>query len=228
MFVLYDNEKTRIVAEKFNASAQGGLRINGKFVRIIKDNAFEQGFVVALDIGLGKVFEFVANKFDALSVGAVYKHDVGFDAIAVAVVNAVDKIADNGSLATPRRTVEDNVGDFADLDKIVEFSSYKIVFVKNGCHLQSFRFCFYLLFLYVFLFMYLLLFLCVFLFFLFPPPKYFSRLLSAPDSVSSSYFSAGPYWCDSMSAFLIDSIAAVRGFNALSYLIQFFKNLEKK
>jgi hypothetical protein len=136
MFVLYDNEKPRIVAKKFDASAQSGLRINGEFVRIIKDNAFEQGFVVALDIGLGKVFEFVANKFDAFSVGAVHKHHVGFDAIAVAVVNTVDEIADNGAFATPGGTVEDNVGDLADLDKIVEFSSYKIIFVKNGCHLQ--------------------------------------------------------------------------------------------
>jgi hypothetical protein len=175
VFVLYDNEKPRIVAKKFNASAQSGLCVNGEFIRIVHNNAFEQGCVVALNIGLCKIFEFVANKFDALSVGAVYKHHVGFDATAISSVNAVDKIADNGSLATPGGTVEYNVGDFAYLNKIVEFGSYKIVFVKNGCHLQSFRFCFYLLFLYVFLFMYLLLFLCVFIFFLFPPPKYCSR-----------------------------------------------------
>ena len=88
-----------------------------------------------MNIGLCKIFKFVTNKLNALSVGAVYKHHVGFDATAISSVNAVDKIANNGSFATSGRTVEDNVGDFADLDEIVEFSGHKIVFVKNGCNL---------------------------------------------------------------------------------------------
>jgi hypothetical protein len=134
VFVLYDNEKSRIVAKEFDATAQSGLCVNGEFVCVIQYNAFEQGCVVALDIGFGKVFEFVANEFDALPVSAIDEHNVVFDAVAVSSVDAVDEIVHNGSLATTGRTVKNDVGDFADLDEIVEFRRYEIVFVKNGCH----------------------------------------------------------------------------------------------
>jgi len=134
VFVLYDNEKSRIVAKEFNAPAQSGLGVNCEFVCVVQHNTFEQGHVVALDIGFCKVFEFVANEFNALAVGAIDKHNVVFDAIAVSSVDAVDEIIYNGSLATAGRTVKNDVGYFADLDEIIEFGRYEIVFVKNGCH----------------------------------------------------------------------------------------------
>jgi hypothetical protein len=134
VFVLYDNEKSRVVAKEFNAPAQSGLGVNGEFVCVIQNNAFEQGHIVALDIGFCKVFEFVANKLDALAVGAIDKHHVVFDAVAVSSVDAVDEIVHNGSLATAGRTVKNDVGDFADLDEILEFGRYEIVFVENGGH----------------------------------------------------------------------------------------------
>jgi hypothetical protein len=87
-----------------------------------------------LDIGFCKIFEFVANEFDALAVGAIDEHHIVFDAVAVSSVDAVDEIIHDGSFATAGRTVKNNVGDFADLDEIIEFGRYEIVFVKNGCH----------------------------------------------------------------------------------------------
>ncbi len=134
MFVLYDNEKSRVVAKEFNATAQSGLGVNSEFVCVVQYNAFKQGHIVALDIGFCKVFEFIANKLYALAVGAIHEHNIVFDAIAVSSVDAVDKIIHNGSLATAGRTVKNDVGDFADLDEIIEFGRYEIVFVKNGCH----------------------------------------------------------------------------------------------
>jgi len=134
VFVLYDNKKSRIVAKEFNATSQSRLGVNGEFVCVVQNNTFKQGHIIALDIGFSKVFEFVTNEFDALAVGAIYEHNVVFDAVAVASVDAVDKIIHNGSFATAGRTVKNDVGYFADLDKIIEFGRYKIVFVKNGCH----------------------------------------------------------------------------------------------
>jgi len=134
VFVLYNNEKSRIVAKEFDATAQSGLGVNGEFVCIIKNDAFKQGNIIALDIGFCKVFEFVANEFDSLAVGAIHEHYVVFDAVAVSSVYAVDEIVYNGSFATAGRTVKNDVGNFANLDEIIEFGRYKIVFVKNGCH----------------------------------------------------------------------------------------------
>jgi hypothetical protein len=134
VFVLYDNEKSRVVAKEFNAPAQSGLGVNGQFVCIIKNDAFEQGHIIALDIGFCKVFEFVANEFDPLAVGAIHEHHVVFYAVAVSSVDAVDEIIYNGSLATTGRAVKNDVGYFADLDEIIEFGGYEIIFVENGCH----------------------------------------------------------------------------------------------
>jgi len=142
VFVLYDNEKSRVVAKEFNAPAQSRLGVNGEFVCVVQHNAFEQGYIIALDIGFRKVFEFVANKLDALAVRAIHEHHVVFDAVAVSSVDAVDEIIHNGSLATPGRTVKNDVRDFADLDEIIEFGRYEIVFVKNGCHCNNLDFVF--------------------------------------------------------------------------------------
>jgi hypothetical protein len=119
VFVLYNNEKSRGVTKKFDAPAQSGLCINGKFICIIQNNAFEQSDIIALNIGFSKVFEFVTNKFDPLTMRAINKHYVVFDAISVSTVDTVNKIIHNGSLATSGRTVKNDVGDFADLNEIV-------------------------------------------------------------------------------------------------------------
>jgi len=37
------------------------------------------------------------------------------------VVDPVDKVADDGSLPAASGTVEYNIGDFADVDEIIEF-----------------------------------------------------------------------------------------------------------
>jgi hypothetical protein len=134
VFILYNNEKSRVVAKEFNATTQSRLCINSKFICIIKNNAFEQSHIIALDIRFSKIFEFVANKFDSLPMSAIYKHHVIFNTVAVSTVDAVYKIIHNGSFATPGGTVKNNVGDFAYLDEIVQFGRHKIVFVKNGCN----------------------------------------------------------------------------------------------
>jgi hypothetical protein len=53
-----------------------------------------------LHICFGEIFEFVADEADALAVGAIHKHDVGFDAISVATVNLIYEIADNCAFAS--------------------------------------------------------------------------------------------------------------------------------
>jgi hypothetical protein len=102
VFVLYDNEEPSVVTEKFNAPAQSGLGVNSELVCIIQDNTFEQGCIIALYIGFCKMFEFVADEFDALPMSAIHKHNVIFDTVSVAAVDAIDKIADNGSFAATR------------------------------------------------------------------------------------------------------------------------------
>jgi hypothetical protein len=41
VFVLYNNEKSRIVAKEFDATAQSGLGVNSEFVGVIQNNAFK-------------------------------------------------------------------------------------------------------------------------------------------------------------------------------------------
>jgi hypothetical protein len=85
-----------------------------------------------LYIGLGKLFELVANKLDALSVSAVYKHDIVFNAGAIKMVDSIDKVADNGSLAASGGPVKYNIGDFSDTYEIIEFRTHQVVFGKLG------------------------------------------------------------------------------------------------
>jgi hypothetical protein len=54
-------------------------------------------------------------------VRTIHKHYVGFDAIAVSIVNTMNEIADNGSFSAAGRAVKNNIGNFADLNKIIEF-----------------------------------------------------------------------------------------------------------
>jgi len=121
VFVLYDNEKTGIVTKKFDASSQRGLGINGEFIGVIENNAFEQCNVIALNVRFCEIFQFVPNKFNAFSVRTIHKHYVGFDAVAVSIVNTMDEIANNGSFSAAGRAVKNNIGNFADLNKIIEF-----------------------------------------------------------------------------------------------------------
>lgn len=127
VFVLDHDEKPRVVAKQFDTPTQGGLGVDGQFVGIIEDDAFEQIIVVTLDIGFRKQFELVADELDALAVGAIDKHHVGFDATAFAVVNAVNELADDGALARPRRAVKYDIGDAFRRNEIVEL-------FFNRCH----------------------------------------------------------------------------------------------
>jgi hypothetical protein len=111
IFVFNDDEEPRIVTKQLNTPTQSGLGINGQFVGIIEDNAFKQIIVITLDIGFGKQFEFVADELDALAVGAIHKHYVGFYAGAVAVINPVNELAHDGSFPRPRRPVKNDIGD---------------------------------------------------------------------------------------------------------------------
>ena len=94
------------MTEKLNTSAQGTLGVNGQFVGIHEDDAFEHIIVITLHVGFCEVFELIADETDALAVGAIDKHDVGFDAIAVTTVYLVDEIAHDGAFACPGRPVE--------------------------------------------------------------------------------------------------------------------------
>jgi hypothetical protein len=102
VFVLYNNEKSSVVAKEFNTAAQSGLSVNSELVCIIQNNTFEQGCIIALHIGFCKMLEFVADKFDAFPMGAIHKHDVIFNAHSVASIDTIDKIANNGSFAATR------------------------------------------------------------------------------------------------------------------------------
>ncbi len=99
VFILYNNEEARIVTKQFNAPAQGALGVNREFIGIHQHNALKHIVVVALHICLGEIFEFVADEFDAFAVGTIDKHYIGFDAIAVALIDLVYEIADDGAFA---------------------------------------------------------------------------------------------------------------------------------
>jgi len=98
------------MTKQLNTPTQRGLGINGQFVGIIEDNAFEQIIVITLDIGFGKKLEFVADELDALAVGAIHKHYVGFYTSAVAVINPVNELTHDGSFPRPRRPVKKILG----------------------------------------------------------------------------------------------------------------------
>ena len=128
VFVLYNNEEARVVTKEFNAPAQGALGVDREFVGIHQYNALEHIVVVALHVCFGEIFEFVADEFDALAVGAIDKHDIGFDAVAVALVDLVYEIADDGAFAGAGRTVENEIGDFSYRDEILQLFENIFVF----------------------------------------------------------------------------------------------------
>ena len=128
VFILYNYKEASIVTEKLNTSAQGTLGVNGQFVGIHEDDAFEHIIVVTLHVGFCEVFELIADKTDALAVGAIDKHDIGFDAISVAAVDLVDEIADDGAFAGPGRPVENQIGNLANGYEIIQLFYYICVF----------------------------------------------------------------------------------------------------
>lgn len=128
VFVLYNNEEACVVTEKFDTSAQGALGVNREFVGIHQHDALEHIVVVTLHICFGEIFEFVADEFDALAVGAIDKHDVGLDAVAVALIDLVYEIADDGAFAGAGRTVENEIGDFSYRDEILQLFENIFVF----------------------------------------------------------------------------------------------------
>ena len=128
VFILYNYEEARIVAEKLNTSAQGTLGVNGQFVGIHEDDAFEHIVVVALHVGFCEVFKLVSYETDALAMGAIDEHNVGFDAIAVTAVDLVDEITHDGAFAGPGRPVKNQIGNLANGYKIIQLFNYICVF----------------------------------------------------------------------------------------------------
>jgi hypothetical protein len=116
------------VAKKLNTPTQGTLGVNGQFIGIHEDNAFEHIIVVTLHVGFCEVFELVADETDALSVGAIYKHDVGFNAIAVATVDLIDEIAHDGAFAGSGRPVKNQIRNLANRYEIIQLFNYICVF----------------------------------------------------------------------------------------------------
>jgi hypothetical protein len=116
------------VTEKLNAPAQGTLGVNGQFVGIHKHDAFEHIVVVALHIGFCEVLELITYKTDALAVSTIDKHDVGFNAIAIAAVDLVDEIANDGAFTRAGRPVENQIGNLANGYKIIQLFDYICVF----------------------------------------------------------------------------------------------------
>jgi hypothetical protein len=127
MFVLYHDEKPGGMTKQLNASSQCGLCINCQFIRIIHHDAFEEIVFVALDVCLCKLFQFVSDKLDTLSMCTVHKHDIVFNLGTIRVVDAIDKVADDCSLTRTRRSMKDNVGDFSNIDEIIKFLIYQVI-----------------------------------------------------------------------------------------------------
>jgi hypothetical protein len=115
------------MTKQLNASSQCRLGIDRQFVRIIHHDAFEEIVFVALDVCLCKLFQFVSDKLDTLSMSTVNKHDIVFNLVTIRVVDAIDKVADNGSFARTGRSMKDNVGDFSDIDEIIKLLVYQVI-----------------------------------------------------------------------------------------------------
>jgi hypothetical protein len=122
------------VTKQFNAPAQGALGVYGEFVGIHQHYALKHIVVVALHVCFGKIFEFVADEFDALAVGAIDKHDIGFDAVAVALVDLVYEIADDGAFTGAGRTMKNEIGDFSNRDEILQLFEDIFIF---GVHVNN-------------------------------------------------------------------------------------------
>jgi len=122
------------VTKQFNAPAQGALGVDGEFVGIHQHYTLEHIVVVALHVCFGEIFEFIADEFDALAVGAIDKHDIGFDAVAVALVDLVYKISDDGAFAGTGRTVKNEIGDFSNRDEILQLFEDIFIF---GVHVNN-------------------------------------------------------------------------------------------
>lgn len=120
VFVLYNDEETRSVAEQLDATSESRLSVDRELVRVVHHDTLEEVVFVALDVGFCKLLQFVSDKLDSLAVCAVDKHYVVLDSCSVRLVDSVDKVADDGSLTAASGAVEHDVGDFADVDKIIE------------------------------------------------------------------------------------------------------------
>jgi hypothetical protein len=120
VFVLDDDEKARCVAEELDAASESRLCVDCEFIRVVHYDALEEVVFVTLNVGFCKLLEFVSDEFDSLAVGTVDKHDIILDSGSVELVDTVDEIADNGSLSTSSGSVKNNVGNFSDVDEIIE------------------------------------------------------------------------------------------------------------
>jgi hypothetical protein len=65
-----------------------------------------------LNIGFSEELEFFSDKFDAFSMRAIDKHDIGFHFLFIVFVDFVEEIVDDGLFPGSGRSVEDNMRDF--------------------------------------------------------------------------------------------------------------------
>lgn len=128
MFILHHDEETGIVAEQLDAPTEGALRVNGQAVGVKQHNRLEP-HIAALDVGFRKEFEFFANEFDAFAVRAIDKHDIGLDPRFLMIVDQVDEIIDERTLARTVRPVKQEIGDAIVTMKSLQFSFNGIVHV---------------------------------------------------------------------------------------------------
>ena len=61
---------------------------------------------IRINVSFGKEFQFLAYKFDPLSLRAVHIHDKGLYFLSIIVVNFINKFIDNCSLPTSRRAMK--------------------------------------------------------------------------------------------------------------------------
>ena len=120
VLVLYNDEETRSVAEQLDAAPERRLCVDREFVRVVHHDTLEEVVFVALDVGFCELFEFVSDKLDSLAVRTVDKHDIVLDSCPVKLIDSVDKVAHDGSLTAASGAVEHDVGDFSNVDKIIE------------------------------------------------------------------------------------------------------------
>ena len=115
------------MTKQLNAPPKCRLCIDCQFIGIIHDDAFEEIVFVALDVCLCKLFQFVSDKLDTLSMSTVNKHHIVFNLGTIRVVDAIDKVADNGSFTRTWGTMKDNVWDFSNIDEIIKFLVYQVI-----------------------------------------------------------------------------------------------------
>jgi len=98
VFVFYNDEESCIVTEKFDTSAEGGLRVDGQFIGVVQYDALENVAFVGENMGFREEFELFADEFDAFAVGTIDLHDIIVDIFFV-FIDFINKVIHDGSFS---------------------------------------------------------------------------------------------------------------------------------